>query len=132
MAWNRPRGKTGRALRLARLAPWLVVAIAALGYPLAVLAFAGAPNFPSREDCVLAPTGEGEYQVVFGYSDSELEALELRDQVLAVGFQGAEVARNACGRVKVFVDDVPSREVGEEVIREARTVGLEPTLERES
>ena len=89
---------------MARLAPWLV----------------------------LAPTGDGEYQVVFGYSDSELEARELRDRVLAVGFQGAEVARNACGRVKVFVDDVPSREVGEEVIREARTVGLEPTLERES
>lgn len=117
---------------MARLAPWLVVAIAALGYPLAVLAFAGTPDFPSRADCVLAPTGDGEYQVVFGYSDSELEARELRDRVLAVGFQGAEVARNACGRVKVFVDDVPSREVGEEVIREARTVGLEPTLERES
>ena len=109
-----------------------MVAIAALGYPHAVLAFAGTPDFPSRADCVLAPTGDGEYQVVFGYSDSELEARELRDRVLAVGFQGAEVARNACGRVKVFVDDVPSREVGDEVIREARTVGLEPTLERES
>ncbi len=125
-----PRARTNA--EVARLAPWLVVAVAALGYPLAVLVFGGAPDFPSREDCVLAPTGEGEYQVVFGYSDSELDALELRDQVLAVGFQGAEVARNACGRVKVFVDDVPSREVGEEVIREARTVGLEPTLERES
>ena len=116
---------------MARLAPWLVIAIAALGYPLAVLALAGGPEFPSRADCVLAPTGEGEYQVVFGYSDSELEAVELRDHVLAVGFQGAEVARNACGRVKVFVDDVPSREVGEEVIREARTVDLDPTLEQE-
>jgi hypothetical protein len=117
---------------VAKLLPWLVVAVAVLGYPLAVLAFAGAPNFPSRDDCVLEPTGEGEYQVVFGYSDSELEATELRDHALAVGFQGTEIARNGCGRVKVFVDDVPSREVGEEVIREARTVGLEPTLERES
>jgi hypothetical protein len=116
---------------VARLLPWLVVAVAVLGYPLAVLAFAGAPNFPSRDDCVLEPTGEGEYQVVFGYSDSELEATGLRDRALAVGFQGTEIARNGCGRVKVFVDDVPSREVGEEVIREARTVGLEPTLERE-
>jgi hypothetical protein len=29
------------------------------------------------------------------------------------------------------VDDIPTREVGEEVIRQARTVGLEPTLEQE-
>ena len=114
-----------------RFVPWLVVAVAALAYPLAVLAFAGPPDFPSREDCVLAPTGEGEYQVVFGYSDSELEAVELRDHALAVGFQGTEIARNGCGRVKVFVDDVPSREVGEEVIRQARTVDLDPTLEQE-
>jgi hypothetical protein len=116
---------------VARLAPWVVVAVAALGYPLAVLALAGGPDFPSRDDCVLAPTGEGEFQVVFGYRDSEREALELRDRALAVGFEGAEVARNGCGRVKVFVDDVPSREVGEEVIREARTVDLNPTLEQE-
>lgn len=117
---------------MSRIAPWLVVAVAALGYPLAVLTFAGPPDFPSRDDCVLAPTGEGEYQVVFGYRDSELEATELRDRALAVGFEGTEVARNSCGRVKVFVDDVPSVDVGEEVIRQARTVGLEPTLERES
>jgi hypothetical protein len=116
---------------VSRLLPWLVVAVAVLGYPLAVLAFAGPPDFPSRDDCVLPPTGEGEYQVVFGYSESELEALELRDQVLAVGFEGAEVARNGCGRVKVFVDDVPTREIGEEVIRQARTVDLDPTLEQE-
>lgn len=114
-----------------RLGPWLVIAIAALGYPLAVLAFSGAPEFPSRDDCALAPTGEGEYQVVFGYRDSELEARELRDHVLAVGFQGTEIARDGCGRVRVAVDDVPTREVGEEVIRQARTVGLEPTLEQE-
>lgn len=116
---------------MSRVVPWLVVVVAALGYPLAVLAFGGAPDFPSRDDCVLAPTGEGEYQVVFGYRESELEAVELRDRALAVGFEGSEVARNGCGRVKVFVDDVPSREVGEEVIREARTVDLEATLEQE-
>jgi hypothetical protein len=117
---------------VSRVAPWLVVAVAALGYPLAVLTFAGLPDFPSRDDCVLAPTGEGEFQVVFGYRDSELEATKLRDRALAVGFEGTEVARNSCGRVKVFVDDVPSVDIGEEVIRQARTVGLEPTLERES
>ena len=115
-----------------RVSAWLVVAVAALGYPLLVLAFAGAPAFPSRTDCAVAPTGEGEYQVVFGYRDSELEAIELRDQALAVGFQGTEIARDGCGRVRVSVDDIPSIEVGEEVIREARTVDLDATLEQES
>ena len=113
-----------------RFGAWLVVVVA-VGYPLLVLAFAGAPAFPSRTDCVVAPTGEGEYQVVFGYRDSELEALQLRDQALAVGFQGTEISRDGCGRVRVAVDDIPSREVGEEVIREARTVDLDPTLEQE-
>lgn len=125
-----PRAR--RSADVPRLVPWLVIAVAALGYPLAVLAFSGGPAFPSRTDCILAPTGEGEYQVVFGYRDSELEALELRDRALAVGFQGTEIARDGCGRVRVAVDDIPSREVGEEVIREARTVDLDPTLEQES
>ncbi|MDQ3671154.1 MAG: hypothetical protein M3364_01770 [Actinomycetota bacterium] len=114
-----------------RFLPWLVVAVAALGYPLTVLAVSGAPDFPSRDDCVVAPTGEGEYRVVFGYRDSELEALELRDSALAVGFEGTEIMRDGCGRVRVAVDDIPSREVGEEVIRQARTVDLDPTLEQE-
>ncbi len=116
---------------MSRFAPWLIMVLAAVGYPLAVLAFAGAPAFPSRDDCVLAPTDEGEYQVVFGYRESELEALELRDRALAVGFQGTEIARDGCGRVRVAVDDIPSREVGEEVIRQALTVDLDPTLEQE-
>jgi hypothetical protein len=114
-----------------RLGPWLIVAGAALAYPLAVLAFSGVPEFPSRADCADPPTGEGELQVVFGYRDSETEALELRDRALEVGFEGTEIYRDACGRVRVAVDDVPSRAVGEEVIREARTVGLEPHLEQE-
>jgi hypothetical protein len=114
-----------------RLVPWLVVVVGALAYPLAVLAFSGAPDFPSRADCMYPPTGEGELQVVFGYRDSETEALKLSDQVLAVGFTGTEITWDACGRVRVAVDDVPSRAVGEEVIREARTVGLDPHLEQE-
>ncbi len=115
-----------------RVSAWLVVAVAVLAYPLLVLGFSGAPAFPSRTDCVVAPTGVGEYRVVFGYRDSELEAVELRDRALEVGFQGTEISRDGCGRVRVAVDDIPSREVGEEVIRQARTVDLDPTLEQES
>ena len=114
-----------------RFSPVLVVVAAALAYPLAVLAFSGAPEFPSRDDCVVSVTGEGEYEVVFGYLDSRREAVELQAQALAVGFSGTEIEDDGCGRVRVSVDDVPSREVGDEVIRQARTVDLEPTLEQE-
>jgi len=114
------------------LAPWVVVAVAALAYPLAVLAFSGTPEFPSRDDCAVPATGDGELRVVFGYRDSEREALALRDRVLKVGFLGVEPERDGCGRIRVAVDGIPSRAIGEEVIREARTVGLEPTLEQES
>ena len=115
-----------------RLAPWAITAFAALAYPVAVLAFSGAPDFPSRDDCSPRPTGEGELEVVFGYRESELEALGLQKEVLTLGFTGTEVERDGCGRVRVSVDDIPSREAGEEVVREARSVGLEPTLEQET
>jgi hypothetical protein len=117
---------------LRRLIPWLVVVGAALAYPLAVLAFSGAPDFPARSDCSRPPDGEGELQVVFGYRDSERDALELQGQVETLGFTGSDVQRDACGRVRVVVDDVPSRDVGEEVVREAESVGLSPILEDES
>jgi hypothetical protein len=114
-----------------RFVPWLVLVGVALAYPLGVLAFSGPPEFPSREDCVRVVTGQGEYVVVFGYRDSETEALELQREVEALGFTGTDLERDGCGRVRVRVDDVPSREVGEEVMREARSVGLDPHLEQE-
>ena len=114
-----------------RLAPVLIVVGAALAYPLPVLAFSGLPEFPTRDDCVVEVTGEGEYEVVFGYRDSRRDARELQAQVEGVGFTGTDVEDDGCGRLRVSVDDVPSREVGEEVVRQARTVGLEPTLEQE-
>jgi hypothetical protein len=115
-----------------RLAPWAVAVAVALAYPLAVVAFSGAPDFPSRDDCVAPVTGEGELEVVFGYRDSERDAAELQAQVLALGFTGTELERDGCGRVRVSVEGVPTREIGEEVIREAQGVGLAPTLEQES
>jgi hypothetical protein len=115
-----------------RVAPWALVAFAALAYPLAVLAFSGAPDFPSHDDCSPHVTDEGELEVVFGYRESELQARALQRRVLALGFTGTEIEPDGCGRVRVSVDDIPSREIGEEVVREAQAVGLEPTLEQET
>jgi hypothetical protein len=111
-----------------RAALWLVVA-AGLAYPLVVLA-SGSPSFPSRDDCVRPAAGEGEVEAVFGRLDSEREAVELRDRALAVGFQGTEVVRDACGRVKVVLTGIPTLAVGRDFAEQARSVGFEVTLEQ--
>lgn len=108
--------------------PWAIVVVAALAYPLAVLA-GGSPRFPSRAECVHVARTDGDLEVVFGYFDSEASAQPLLDRVLSVGFKGSVIERNACGQVKVAVHGIPTLKVGKEVLGEARSVGLTPTLE---
>ena len=108
-----------------------IVVVALAVYPAVTLA-GGKPRFPSAYDCVQAPVEGQRVLVVFGYRDTYPEAILLRNRALAVGFLGMEAAQDGCGRVRVFVDDVPTIAVGEEVIREAGTVDLEPTLEFDS
>jgi hypothetical protein len=103
--------------------------VVVLAYPLANLA-GGGPHFPARDECVRAATTDGEIDAVFGYFDNVLEAAKLRDSALAVGFQGAEAAWDACGRLRVFVGGIPTLEVGRELAEEARGVGLDVTLEQ--
>lgn len=95
------------------------------------VAFAGGtdPRFPSETDCVRAPVEGQPVQVVFGYRATFPEAIELRDRALEVGFLGTDAAQDGCGRVRVAVGEVPSIEVGEEIVANARGVGLDPTLE---
>ena len=112
-----------------RAAPWLVVAGLALVYPLVTLA-TGPPTFPERDECVRAATADGEIDAVFGYFDSEVEALELRDRALEIGFPGTEATWNGCGRVRVAVGGIPTLEVGQEFAEQARAVGFEVTLEQ--
>jgi hypothetical protein len=114
-----------------RLAPWMIVVVLAVAYPLAVLA-GGAPRFPSRDDCVQPATRDGDIEAVFGRVESEREASALRDRALQVGFQGTSYERDACGRVKVFVPGIPTLAVGQEFAEQARTVGFEVTLEQAS
>jgi len=112
-----------------RLATWAVVFVLALAYPLAVIA-GGAPRFPSRDECVRPATEDGDIDAVFGYFDSEREAIVLRDRALGVGFLGTEIQWNGCGRVRVAVGGVPTLDVGHQLAEEARAVGLEVTLEQ--
>lgn len=113
-----------------RAAPGLAVLVLALAYPAWVLATSGSPEFPSRDDCVVPATTDGDIDAVFGYFDSEGDAVELRDRALATGFIGTELAWNGCGRVRVAVGGIPTLAVGAEFMEQARDAGFEVTLEQ--
>jgi hypothetical protein len=114
----------------ARMLGWAVVVVAALAYPLAVLA-GGWPEFPKRSDCVgSAPTRDGEIELVFGYFDSVVRATAVQKRVREVGYANANVVSDGgCARVKVVVDDYTTLAGARDAVAEARSVGLHPTLE---
>lgn len=112
-----------------RIAPWVIVVAVGIAYPLVAVA-GGTPLFPSRGDCVRPATEDGDIDAVFGYFDSEREAVALRDRALEVGFLGTEIQWNGCGRVRVAVGGVPTLDVGRQLAEEAHAVGLDVTLEQ--
>jgi hypothetical protein len=111
-----------------RFVPWVIVLAVALAYPLAVLA-GGGPSFPTAADCVHVAHADGDLEVVFGRFDSLTDAAALLNRVVAAGFEGSQVEPDGCGRWKVTVHGIPTLKVGAEVMAEARSVGLNPTLE---
>lgn len=113
------------------LMAWSVLVVVVLAYPVAVLA-GGLPRFPSVSDCVRRATADGNLEVVFGHFSSYDDAARARDEALRYGFQGTGIALDGCLRLKVALPGVPTIEVGREVIEEAHSVGLEPTLEHSS
>lgn len=109
---------------------WVAVCALVALYPAYVLATQGGPTFPSRTACVNPATADGDIVAVFGYFDSERDAVVLRDRALEVGFTGTELAWDGCGRVRVAVGGITTLEVGREFAEQARGVGLDVTLER--
>jgi len=112
-----------------RILPWAIVLVAALAYPIAVLAGGGA-KFPSAAECVHPARADGDLEVVFARFGSLTDADALLDRVLAAGFKGSQVEPDGCGRWKVAVHGIPTLQVGSEVMAEARSVGLSPMLEQ--
>jgi len=115
---------------------WAVVAIGVLSHPGAMLAGysgsglpGGAPRFLAASDCVAEPLSEARVRVVLGYADSFPEANDLHRRALAAGLEDAEVAKDGCGRLRVFVDDVQSAAASNALSDKARAASLEPTLE---
>jgi hypothetical protein len=112
-----------------RVAPWIVLIVVVLLYPLAVLA-GGAPHFPSRHDCVRPATTDEKLEAVFGRFGTVAAADSVRARAARAGFQNLKVEPDGCGLFKVTLHGIPRLQVGRDFVREAESVGFRPTLER--
>jgi hypothetical protein len=114
--------------------PWIAAAIVLvplLVYPVVTVA-GGGVRWPSRNECIRPAVDGQPVAVVFGRTDDPITAGVLRDEVVSVGFKGTEALPDGCGRWKVAVGGVPSIAIGKQVVAEARSVHLDPTLELDS
>ena len=106
----------------------LLVLVAALAYPVAVLS-GGSPRFPTRAECI-HPAKEGmPLEAVFGRFDLRVDAEARLQRVLAAGFKGTKIEDDGCGRLKVDVAGIPNLAVGHDLLKEVDKVGLTATLE---
>jgi hypothetical protein len=107
-----------------------IVAVAALSYPIVVLA-GGGPQFPSRDDCVVPATHDGNVELVFGYFDSIVSATAELARVRRMGYMDAEVVSDGgCARVKIAVPGYTTLAGARDSAEEARRAGLNPTIEQ--
>ena len=118
---------------------WVIVAVAAVAYPgSAIVGYSGQtlpgglPRFPSATDCVVPSVSGQRVRLVVGYAGSYPEARALRARARAAGLRNTEVGRDGCGRLRVFVDDLPSAAASRALFAEAAAAKLEPTLEHDS
>lgn len=113
-----------------RLVCTIVLVCGVVVYPALVLA-GGTPHFPRRSECIhAAMPGDSESLVaVFGRFRDRGAAKIRQSRVVSLGFKGADLRRDGCGFIRVVVHGIPSVAVGRDLLAEARTVGLHPTLE---
>jgi hypothetical protein len=105
-----------------------LIVVAALAYPLAVIA-TGAPRFPSRTECIHPAKEDGPIEAVFGRFADQAAAQQLQQRALHAGFVGTKIEGDGCGRLKVDVQGIQTLAVGRELAAEAEKVGLHVTLE---
>jgi hypothetical protein len=110
-----------------------IVAVAALAYPVAVLAVDGMPRFPSRDDCAALadPPADGAFLAVYDHTASLADALATRDRLVEMGFVGAEVRSDGCGRWEIANPDVVTVEQARGHAEDAARAGYTLRLERQ-
>jgi len=106
---------------------WLLIPVAALVYPVAVLA-GGVPRFPTRDECLRPPHAGRELEAVFGRFTRQPAAEALLGHVRGLGFKSSFLEVDSCGMLSVAVRGIPTVQAGHGLIAEARGVGLRPTL----
>jgi hypothetical protein len=105
-----------------------LILAAGLAYPVGIVS-GGRPHFPKRSDCVDLATKNGEIEAVFGRFDKRADAAARLGLVLGRGFTGSEIEGDGCGRMKVVLHGIPTLGVGRQLATEARSEGLNVTLE---
>ena len=107
-------------------------AVLVLAYPATVLAFSGAPRFPSRDDCaaLASPVEDGSFLAVYERHESLRAALETRARLLEMGFTGTEVRSDGCGRWEVANPSVVTVDQARGHAEDARRAGFDLRLER--
>jgi hypothetical protein len=106
---------------------WLVVPVAALAYPLGVVA-GGLPRFPTHKECIRAPAAGMELEAVFGRFRRQAAAEALLARVHRLGFSQSVLEDDGCGLLVVGLHGIPTIAVGRSLVAEAQGVGLRPTL----
>lgn len=112
-----------------RILSWTVLLVAALTYPLVVVA-GSSPRMPSRAECVHPAKNDGNIEAVFGRFRSNTRAEPVLRHALHVGFKGTEIESDGCGFLKVTLHGIPTLQVGRDFVAEAKTVGFHPQLEQ--
>jgi hypothetical protein len=114
---------------------WAVVGVGLLSHPAAMLVGysgsglpGGSPVFPAAADCIAPAQPEGPVRVVLGYADTYSKADEVRARARRAGLDPV-VSGDGCGRLRVFVDDVPSLAASRALIERARREDLTTSVE---
>jgi hypothetical protein len=117
---------TQRSLRVLVCA---IVAVPLVGVPL-VLAANEPPRFPSRDDCTRPATGDADdLEVVYGRFDNPDDAERRLGELTAVGFVGAVMRLDACGRWLVAYDAIDTLSQGEALAAQVREAGYPAGVE---
>jgi hypothetical protein len=106
----------------------LIVTVAAVLYPVAVVAH-GGPHFPSVRECSVPATHDGNIELVLGTFDSVAHADALLARVRKRGYTHARVELAACGQIKVAQPGYPTLAGVRDAIAEARRRGVTATAE---
>lgn len=125
-----------QALFRPHAAAWSIVLVGLLVFPASALvgySGSGLPGgwlgFPGTAGCGTPPVGGTDVRLVVGYANSYPEAERMGARARVAGLDGVETSQDGCGRVRVYVDDLPTSEAAQALAVEARAAGLTTTVE---